>query len=162
MTIFVRATEATEAKTKESVKVGIFLAGVLTVIAVLQLTTFDTFIAVLSGFNFPGGETTAFLVAVITVIAEVFALPFLLRMRLSPAFRIVSMVFGWIAVTALVKFALWMAIVQPPIAAEGTLSELLSALPGWWMVFGAFGLVVLAVWAAWGMWPRIVVKTYKS
>ena len=55
MTIFVRATEAAEAKTKESVKVGIFLAGVLTVIAVLQLTTFDTFIAVLSGLGLPGG-----------------------------------------------------------------------------------------------------------
>lgn len=161
MTIFVRATEAAEAKTKESVKVGIFLAGVLTVIAVLQLTTFDTFIEALSGFGFPGGESTALLVAVITVIAEVFALPFLLRMRLSPAFRVLSMIFGWIAVAALTKFALWMAIVRPEITAVGTVGELLGALPGWWMVFGAFGLVILAVWATWGMWPRIIAKSHK-
>lgn len=154
MTVFVNATEAAAPKSKESVKVGIFLAGVFTVIALVQLTTFDAFIEILGGFNFPGGESTAFAVAAVSVVSTVFALPFLLRMRLSPAFRWLSMVFGWIAAVTLAKLAVWMMVVRPVIDTESTVGELLSWMPGWWMVFGAAALVILTVWASWGLWPQ--------
>lgn len=75
---------------------GVSYAGLLTILALAQLFTFEDFIEILPAAVGAPNSQYAGLLAPLIVVCEVFALPYLLRMSVSPAFRGVSMVFGWL------------------------------------------------------------------
>jgi len=119
---------------------------------VAQLFTFEDFPNLLGTMWMSISDAWLPVVASVLVILEVFALPFLLGLRLSAVMRVVSMISGWVVI------AVWFAISFGSIVTNTqTDSALLGAtvsLPtGWWEVLFCVALGVLAAWAAWGMWP---------
>lgn len=149
MSFFVTATDPPQPKTKNVRKISLLLAGILLAMVVAQLFSFEKFPNVIADMHLPGGEVFAKLRAALIVTFEVFALPFLLGMRLSPAMRIVSMVAGW----AVVMGWLAAAILMDKTVNSGLLGATVPLASGWWMIFFVVGLGVLVAWSAWGMWP---------
>jgi len=94
MRFFVTATPAPEPKTKNVKTISSFLAGVFVVMVVAQLFSYEHFPDVMSLFF--NSSQLVLVVAACIVTLEVAAIPFLLRMQLSPAARYVSMVAGWL------------------------------------------------------------------
>lgn len=149
----VRATPAPTPKTDNIRGVSLLLAAMILLMAVGQLFSYEKFPDLLRSFWLPGDGLTAKLLAAVIVITEVFALPFLLRMRLSPLMRIVSMVCGWLVVAIWLTLGIWINIATTGAMNAGLLGATISLPIGWWMASLMAGMGVLAVWASWGMWP---------
>lgn len=153
MSIFVKALPATKPKTTEAKKVAIVYAALLVVMAVTQLFTFEEFIVHIQQLNLPVGEFGSYALAPLIVVAEVFAIPFLLRMTLSPAFRYVSMFLGIVAAGLWLFISLSLVLAHSTAVTVGFLGTLVDLTPGWWAVSISFALLILATWSAWGLWP---------
>ncbi|UTX51606.1 hypothetical protein KI440_01485 [Candidatus Saccharibacteria bacterium TM7i] len=150
MRFFVKAEPALPARSDQSRQIAVLLAGVLTVFLVTQLFTFDEFIVLADTFKLPGFNGFGFAASI--VVFELLSLPFLLRMVLSPAFRIMSalsLVVGmvlWLYATIIVVFA-------RSVESLGITGGLGTLTPGWWSIFFVSALAVLAAWTLWGLWP---------
>lgn len=154
MSFFVRATQARVPKTDNAGKVALLLAAILIILAVVQLFSFSKFSAVIDDMWLPGvnGAMPKVLAAFI-VTAEVFAVPFLLRMRLSPLMRLASMVLGWLVVAWWLYVLTWQNVTATALANNGLFGATLGLPVGWWSVCFMLGVAVLAGWASWGLWP---------
>lgn len=129
-------------------------AAILVVLVVLQLFGFSKFAGVIDDMWLPGvNGASSKLMAALVVTMEVFAVPFLLRMRLSPAMRVVSMVFGWLSVAWWLYVLIWQNVTVTAISNTGLLGSALTVPTGWWSVCFMLGVAVLAAWASWGLWP---------
>jgi hypothetical protein len=152
MSFFVQPTSAPKLKTKNIRTISIAVAGVFTVLAVTQLFTFEKFPDLLGEIWFMGSMAAVRFAAALFVTLEVFALPFLLFMPLSPALRVVSMVSGW-----LVVLGWFIASLYGNISGGGFGSALFGAtlplIEGWWSVLFCIALGILVAWVSWGMWP---------
>ena len=153
MSIFVKAVPAPAPKTKEAKQISIVYAAILVLMAVTQLFTFEEFIVHIQQLNLPVGEFGSYALAPLIVVAEVFAIPFLLRMRLSPAFTYFSMGLGWVAALAWIFVSIWLNIGGVSAETVGFLGTVVTLAPGWWAVFISFALGILATWSSWGLWP---------
>ena len=153
MSILVKATPAPPARTKETKQVAYIFAGLLVVLAVTQLFTFDEFIELVPAFNLPFGTGFTYALAPLIVAAEVFAIPFLLRMQLSIAFRWLSMLCGWFVALIWTFISFWIVLTYPPVETVGYFGTIVTLIPGWWAVFVGFALCILAAWTSWGLWP---------
>lgn len=153
MSIFVKATLPPLPKTDRVKQIAILYAVVIVIMAVAQLYTFDTFIELIQRFNLPLPESLSYAVAPLLIVCEVFALPFLLRMTISPAFRALSMVCGWLVALKWFFISLWVVATVQPVETIGFLGTVGEVAPGWWAVLMSAALGVLAAWVAWGMWP---------
>ena len=137
----------------DTVKKGAWIyAAVLVVMALGQLYAFERFIPLIQAYDLPGGEPVATLVAAVIVVSEIFALPFLLRMPLSPLMRFVSM-----SLCILVP-VLWLLLSFAAIAI-GDLEN--AGILGAKVEVGAvlqtalvLLLAALAAWSVWGLYPR--------
>lgn len=158
MSILVTPTKAPVPRTKDAAMISILYAVFLVILAVTQLFTFDTFLQLLGTFDLPGGEQGAYLLGSLLVVSEVFALPFLLRMSMSPAFRWLSIGLGWLAAALWVFISLWLVLTEPIVINVGFLGTLTDLMPGWWAVLVSVSLLILAIWSSWGMWPAKVKK----
>jgi hypothetical protein len=155
MTILVHATPAPVPKTKNVRQVAIFYAVVLLIMAVAQLFTFNEFLKLMMSFEFPEGvQATRFITAFI-IVAELFAIPFLLRFSLSPAFRWLSMIMGWLVSIIWFKITLWQVLQNTPIDNVGYLGTAAIITPGSWAILISVAFGILAAWASWGMWPGL-------
>lgn len=161
MSFFAKPTPPTLPKTKDVRIISLLTAAVLIGMILAQLFTFENFPAVIATLWLPGGEVTAKALAAIVVIAEVFALPFLLSMRLSPLFRFVSMGLGWAVGILWFVLALWENMMAGTISNTGILGATVPLPVGWWNVFFSLALGVLIGWTSWGMWP-VLPKRKKS
>lgn len=152
MSLFVQPTSAPVPKTTNTIWVSLALAAIMIGLAVAQLYKYEDFPDVISGLGLPGGDVWASTYAAPIVVGEVLAVPFLLRMKLSPAMRIVSMVAGWLVILGWLMIAI-LTNVNGITVNSGVLGATVPVIAGWWMtgVFLALGL--LAAWSAWGMWP---------
>jgi len=148
-----KTTPSPKPRTKESSQIAYAYAIILIVIVLCQLFTFDRFLVLLVGFALPGGDVTAHLVGSLIVISEVFALPFLLELNLSPLMRVVSMVFGWITPLVWLIMSLWLIFVANSVTNIGLLGTVIGVVPGWWAVYTSVALGTMAAWASWGLWP---------
>lgn len=153
MNIFVKTASVNKPKTGESQQIAYAYAGILVIILVAQLFTFDKFLILLESFWLPGGVLIAHLVGSVIVCIELLALPFLLRLNLSPLMRIVSMVSGWLVPIVWLKLALWLIFTVNAVSNFGLLGTTISMIPGWWTVFICIAIGVMAAWASWGLWP---------
>lgn len=152
MSVFVKPTTAAPARTDAARQIALLYAGILVLFLVAQLFTFEEFLELIPSFNLPVGALMYGLAPLI-VVAELFALPFLLRMSMSPALRWVSMVCGWVAAAAWVGISWWVVGTQPGASTVGFLGAVGDLSPGWWAILVAIAMVILAVWASWGLWP---------
>ena len=156
MSFFVHATPAVVPKTANAHKVAILVASIFIAMALAQLFSFTRFSSVIYDMWLPMVDAvTASLLAALVVIAEVFAVPFLLGMRLSPAMRAVSMGLGWLVTLWWIATLLWQNIMGSAPNSSGLLGATVALPVGWWSVCFMLGLAVLVGWAAWGLWPIV-------
>ncbi len=158
MSIFVKATVAPEPKSEQSKQIALFYAVVLVVMAVAQLFTFEAFTKLVISFNLPLPGTLPYLLVPLLIVCEVLALPFLLRMRLSPAFRVLSMLAALLVPIKWIFITVWLVSSGQPVDTVGFLGTIGQLLPGWWAVLMSIALAVMAAWSAWGLWPFFTIK----
>ncbi len=158
MSIFATATVAKPARTKESQRVAWVYAAVLAIMATTQIVGFSKFVLIIDSYWLPGGGRFAAFLAGFLIACELLAIPFLLRLKLSRAFRVFSMAIGWLVP------ALWLALTLDALLTTNALTNLgllggyIPVLPGWWAVFVSAALGILAAWASWGLWPTVTRK----
>jgi len=153
MSFFVKATIAKAPRSSDAQKIAYMYAAILIIFALAQLYNFDDFLLLLESFWLPGGAPIAHLLGGIIVTSEVFALPFLLGMRLSPLMRYVSMILGWVTALIWLILAFWLNLTINAVSDMGFLGTTVHLMPGWWSVFFSVALVLLAIWSSWGLWP---------
>jgi len=153
MSIFVTTTPAPKPRTINSLKVSILYAVILTAAAVTQLFNFEDLLVYIQSINLPFNEAGDYAFLPLMVVAEVFALPFLLRMDVSPAFRYVSMFLGLLAAALWIFLACWVVLSGQSDSTVNYSSSLISFLPGFYAIFITLAIGILAIWSAWGLWP---------
>ena len=150
---FAEPTRALKPKTEFVTRIALLYVVILVGMIVAQLFTFDTFIELIISFGLPVSDRVVGVIAPIIVVCELFALPFLLRMTISTAFRWVSLVCGWLV--ALIWGGITISLVASHSAVEsiGLLGTVVDIAPTWVILFLPLLFGVLSVWASWGMWP---------
>lgn len=155
MSIFVKLTLSPTPKTKDVQRLAIVYVVILVIMAVTQLFSFEQFLKLIISFDLPGGVRYAHFITAFLIVAEVFALPFLLRMPLSPAFRWLSMVLGWLVAIIWASLTSWLVGQDSFVNNVGFLGTVIRLMPGWWAIFISLTFGILAGWASWGMWPSV-------
>lgn len=152
-----KSTPAPTPRSGDSAKIAILYAAILTVFAVAQLFTFEKFLVYMQSINLPFSEQANYAFVPVLIIAEVFAVPFLLRMQLSPAFRYFSMFLGLLAAALWIFLSFWIVLFGDQVGSVGFLGTVVTLVPGWWAIFLSLSLGTLAVWSSWGLWPGKIV-----
>ena len=135
-------------------RIALAVAAVFVLLATAQLFSFEDFPQVIEDMWLPGVSTAlATVLAALIVVAEVFAVPFLLRMRLSIAMRCVSMGLGWLVGVWWLGVLIWQNVSVGALINNGLLGSTLSLPVGWWSVALQCAVLVLIGWASWGLWP---------
>ena len=155
MKLFVTAKPAARPRTDTAAKAALIYAFILVVMAVCQLFTFEDFTTLIESYALPFAPWFIAALPAFIVAMEVFALPFLLRMTLSDAFRWLSLLCGWIVPLLWVIVSGWSArtLSGDIFSTIGFLGSLGSIPVGWWAVGFSLSMALLAAWASWGMWP---------
>lgn len=125
---------------------GYVAAGILTAFAVVHLFRIDTLVDIINNV-IPGGETAAGWFVVVVVLAEVFVLPFLLRIKLSPAAHIASGFMTILAPLMWTLLAIWSYGSEFSIGQFGQFIEIPSA---WFVIalnFVWLGFNFYTLWA---------------
>jgi hypothetical protein len=107
----------------------------------------------IDSFWLPGGTQFAAFLSAFIVCVELFALPFLLGMRVSSALRVVSMGCGWIAAGIWISLSIWLQVTVNEVANIGFMGEIVTLTPGLWAILLSIGLGLLSAWSTWGLWP---------
>lgn len=105
------------------------LAIVIIVMVISQLMTIEKFLPIMQNYQLLGGTLTAKIVVFMLATSGVFALPFLLRMSLSPLFRLCSAILLNIYALIWVKLGLWVMMTNPPLISTGLLGSLGKGIP---------------------------------
>lgn len=151
--MFPTAVQALEPKSQTAKVVAWIYTGILTIMAVSQLFAFEDFVPLFHDMAFPGGDGTGSLLAGLIVFSEIFAIPFLLRMSLSPLMRWFSLVLGLYVPLVWLFVSYWLVSVHPGITANaGILGTKVHISASVQLVLSLLLLVVAAV-AARGLWP---------
>lgn len=132
--------------------VSVLYAGLLTIFVVAQLFTFEVFYELLISF-LPFATVVVSFVVPFLVACEVFTLPFLLRMTVSPAFRVVSMVCGWLAASLWLVITLSAHYTSSEVQNVGFLGGVIELPPGWWAILISLLMMAVSAWVSWGLWP---------
>lgn len=153
MSVFASVTDSARPKSKNIIPLALLYGGILVVMAVAQLFTFNDFRDLIDSFWLPGGAPTAYFLSGMIVVAEVFALPFLLRMRVSILMRYLSMALGWVVPLFWIAISLWLQVTLNAVSNVGFVGTVARLMPGWWAVLLSVALAILAAWISWGLWP---------
>ncbi len=153
MSIFVKATPAPTPKTTNIRSIALLYGLILMVFALTQLVTFQDFILIIDSYWLPLDRQLTALYAALIVTLELLAVPFLLRFKLSPAMRLLSMVAGWIIAAFWICMSVWLVLTDNAVSSIGFLGGLITIMPGLGTVLVATAMGILAAWASWGMWP---------
>ena len=128
-------------------------AAILVVMALGQLYAFEKFIPLITAYGLPGGETMATVIASLIVFAEIFALPFLLRMRVSPLMRWFSLACSVIVPATWIKLSLFALITNKSLESGALLGAKIEVAVATQLVI-ALALLALALYVAYGLWPK--------
>ena len=128
-------------------------AAIIAVMAVGQLFAFEDFIPLIGSYALLGGQDVDTVVATLIVFVEVFSLPFLLGMTLSPLMRWFSLVCGLAVAGAWVKLSLLAVWTNTTLENSGLLGSKVDIPTGWSAVAISFGLLALSIVCIWGLWP---------
>lgn len=149
------ATWPSEPKTKDSARAAQVYAGILVIIVTVWLLGFNHFVVALDSYDLPVSNN-GLAAAIYFVCLAILALPFLLRMKLSPAMRLVSMSAGLLTSLSWLGLSVWSTIYAHQIHHTALFAPALELPPGWWMITLAASIFVLSAWSSWGLWPRAV------
>lgn len=144
---FASASPAPEPRNSRAIYIGWIAAMIMIIFAVTHLFRIDTFVPELDG-ALPGGRAVAAWSAAAVVVMEVFAVPFLLRMRLSKLARMKSASFVVIAPLFWLLVAIWSYHGQYSTAQLGAFyvlpsSGLLIALDAVWLALNFYAVYIL-------------------
>lgn len=134
---------------------ALYLAFFFVVAAVSQLFAFETFSDIIATYGLPLDEAFNKVAAAVIVTLEVFAIPFLLMMRLSLLMRVVSMVSGWLVLIFWLAVGVWQSTVSFYIPNAGLFGSKISLPQGWWLVFYMAALVTLSIYVSYHLWPGV-------
>lgn len=130
---------------------GLWLGRILAIIsggfALLHLARIDALVPVLDK-TIPGSANWAGLVAIIIVMAELFALPFLLRFRLSTMAHIVSGFMAILAPLLWTMIALW---AYDSSASIGQFSAFISTPTSIWLILLNLAWLSFAFYTLWSL-----------
>lgn len=152
MSIFAQAERAIKPRTHHSGQMALLYAALIVLMVVAQLFTFDGFLTVLASFELPFGTSATYTIGAVLVAAEVFSLPFLLRMTLSRPFRWFSMICSWFVAGIWLFLTSWLLFMNIPVETVGFLGTV-SLIPGPWTVLLSIAFAIIAAWTSWGLWP---------
>lgn len=158
MSIFVQAQPAPMPKTEAAKQISLFYAAFITIMLVTQLFTFDTFIELIISFDLPVNAIFVAALPAVIVAIELFALPFLLRMRVSTALRWASMLCGWLVAALWFVLSFYLAASTTQVETVGFFGTAIELMPGWWAVFASVLFGIMAAWASWGLLPLTKAK----
>lgn len=131
--------------------VGLWLGRGLAVIsggfALTHLARIDTFVPVLDK-TIPGSTNWAGLVATLIILAEIFALPFLLRIKLSPMAHIVS---GFMAILAPLLWSMIAIWAYGTDVSIGQFSAFLNTPTSWWLIASNIVWLTYSFYTLWSL-----------
>ncbi|MFZ2545057.1 MAG: hypothetical protein WAW80_03710 [Candidatus Saccharimonadales bacterium] len=130
-------------------------AAILTVMAVGQLFSFEKFIPLITNYSLPGGHGTGVLAASLIVIFEVLALPYLLRMPLSPLMRWVSLLCGFLVAVLWIGLAITVLTHASWVHNSGMLGLKIVVPAGVVSLFVSLVLMALAIISVVGLYPSL-------
>lgn len=125
---------------------GYVAAALLAAFAIVHLFRIDTLVDIVDQL-LPGGSTAAGWFVVVVVLAEVFALPFLFRMKLSPAAHIAS---GFMVILAPLMWTLFSIWSYDSELSIGQLGQFLEVPSAWFVIalnFVWLGFNFYTLWA---------------
>lgn len=146
---FAEATAPPPPLRKDLLWVPYGLAALTTFMLLAQLLTFDKFVVILEAYFLPGGDVMARVVAALLVMGELFALPFWLRMNLSPLASAASLVSGVVFMTLWLLITLWALVISLTVDTSGRFGALVTMPFGWWVPLENLffvGAIVLAAY----------------
>jgi hypothetical protein len=135
-----------------------FYAFILLIFALTQLFTFDGFLKLIESFGVTGGAVTAYLIGSSIVISEVFALPFLLEMKLRPLIRKVSLVLGLLVPILWLILSIWVVLFADNVENIGFLGTKFSISPGIFSIAASLFIGLLAAFVCADRLPFIARK----
>lgn len=138
--------------------IALLYVAILVIMLVTQLFTYDTLTSAFVEMNLPLSLSGVAVLLPVIIAVELFALPFLLRMTLSPAFRWFSLLCGWGVAAAWLFVTLSLVFVDPSATTVGFLGTVVHLTPGWWAVGVSVLFGVLSAWASIGLWPGVAQK----
>lgn len=126
---------------------GRVAAGILVVMAVIHLFRIDTFIPLIDAVV-PGGNGMAIFISLLIILSEIFAIPFALRMRLSPLAQLMSgalVVFAplWWLLMSIWSYGTGLSTGQLGEFAVVTANAWIMVLNLAWVILGYFSLYAL-------------------
>ena len=121
---------------------GMAVAGWVTLMAVAQLFKYEEFPGVIDKLWEAGGSSAAHILAAAIVVCEVFSLPFLLNMKVTPLLRAVSIVCGWFTASVWLVIALWQAAASSMVLNQGYFGATLPIANDWIVLLLALALGV--------------------
>lgn len=155
MSIFAKVTPAPVIRGDYTNRVAILYAALLAIMAVGQLFTFEDLPLLYASYNLPVDMVVVAMLPSLVVALSILALPFLLRMHLSVAFRWLSMIAGWLVAALWLGISTWVVVTNQAPETVGFIGSLGSLTPGLWAVFISVAMAILAAWSSWGMWPAV-------
>jgi len=136
----------------------LYMALFFVVAALSQLFAFEAYPDVLKGYGIPFISDFALPLAALVVTLEVFAVPALLWMKLSPLMRVVSIVSGWLVLAHWLFVGVWQSLADFPIPNAGLFGAKVHLPQGWWLVSYMSILLILMAYIAFGNRLPIIQK----
>ncbi len=152
--VFPKAVKAQQVEYKYIEIVAWVYVALLVIMIVGQLVAFEGFLPLISADYFAGqpyGE--AALIGGLIVLTEVFAIPYLLRMTLSPLMRWFSLICSLFASAIWAKLVLLSVLGKEYVFNYGLFGSKVPLHSSAVAVVFSLILLVLAVISAWGLWP---------
>ncbi len=106
-----------------------FLVVLIIVMVVSQLMTIEKLLPIMESYQLPGGVPAAKTVVFLLATCGIFSLPFLLRMNLSPLFRIFSALLLNIYAIIWIKLGIWITISAPLLVGTGMFGSFFKTIP---------------------------------
>lgn len=161
MNVLAKAEESPKFININQRRASLVLAALFVLMATSQLFKYESFPGVLSGYWLLGDEASVRLLAAILVITEVFALPFLLRMRAGPLMRLTSLACAWIAATIWLVLSIWAVTATNALSNSGLLGATVRTPAGVLELIFALVLVGLVAYITWSERATFSLRPHK-
>lgn len=139
---FARAIDPPGVSSPLAIKLGWIAAVIMTMMALIHLFRIDTLLPLLDKI-LPGGGVVAALIGASLLVVEVFAVPYLLRMKLSPLMHLKSGLDAVLAPLTWLLISIW-ALGVPHSTAQ--LGEFVETPSNWFLI------TINAVWLGFNLW----------
>lgn len=128
-------------------------AFIIVVLVFCQLFSFDHFLILIESFWLPGGDLFARFIGGLIVVSEVFALPYLLKMNLSPFLCRISRILSLAVPIIWLALVMWLNSTINAISNVGFFGTVLEFTPGWCALIFSLCLGLLAIFSSWNTSP---------